>query len=113
VFLGKIVKSYSHIHYVCQIDGPLEVDAPPDPSDYAFGRFARVALRSGNQSEVALRKETAPGSNDEPPGYVVGVIYDTTLLNPEFGTLGPRLSNDTQVALFSPDYLSEKAELNQ
>ena len=41
--------------------------------------------------------------------YTVGVIYDTQLLNPAFGSLGPRLSNETQVELFSPDYISEKA----
>ena len=39
------------------------------------------------------------------------VIYDTILLNPAFGSLGPRLSNETQVELFSPDYISEKAVL--
>jgi hypothetical protein len=43
--------------------------------------------------------------------YAVGLIYDTILLNPAFGTLGPRLSNDEQVALFSPDYLAERAVL--
>ncbi|HEV2661219.1 MAG TPA: hypothetical protein VGU68_11495, partial [Ktedonobacteraceae bacterium] len=32
-------------------------------------------------------------------------------LNPAFGSLGPRLSNETQVELFSPDYISEKAVL--
>jgi hypothetical protein len=39
------------------------------------------------------------------------VIYDTILQNPEFGLLGPRLSNETQVELFSPDYIAEKAVL--
>ena len=43
--------------------------------------------------------------------YAVGVIYDTILQNPEFGSLGPRLSNETQVELFSPDYIAEKAVL--
>ena len=43
--------------------------------------------------------------------YAVGVIYDTQLLNPDFGSLGPRLSNEAQVEVFSPDYLSEKAVL--
>jgi hypothetical protein len=33
------------------------------------------------------------------------------LVNPAFGTLGPRLSNDEQVELFSPDYLSERCIL--
>ena len=41
----------------------------------------------------------------------MGVIYDTQLLNPSFGSLGPRLSTDIQVELFSPDYLSEQALL--
>ena len=47
--------------------------------------------------------------NEESCCYTVGVIYNTQLLNPSFGSLGPRLSNETQVELFSPDYLSEKA----
>jgi hypothetical protein len=43
--------------------------------------------------------------------WAIGLIYDTILLNPAFGTLGPRLSSDEQVALFSPDYLAERAIL--
>jgi hypothetical protein len=43
--------------------------------------------------------------------WAVGLIYDTILLNPAFGALGPRLSNDEQVTIFSPDYLSERAVL--
>ncbi len=43
--------------------------------------------------------------------WSVGLIYDTILLNPAFGMLGPRLSSDEQVTLFSPDYLSERAVL--
>src|SRR6266550_831838 len=87
MYIGKIVKSDSHINYVCQIYGPREVEVEPDPSDYAFGRFVRVAVRSG--------------LSDDP----------NTQLNPAFGSLGPRLSNETQVELFSPDYISEKAVL--
>ncbi len=49
--------------------------------------------------------------NEESSSYIVGVIYDTQLLNPAFGSLGPRLSTETQVELFSPDYLSEKVVL--
>jgi hypothetical protein len=44
--IGKIVKSYSHINYVCHIYGPREVEQEPAPADYAFGRFVRIALRS-------------------------------------------------------------------
>jgi hypothetical protein len=37
------------------------------------------------------------------------VIYDTILFNPTYGSLGPRLSNESQVEMFSPDFIAEKA----
>src|SRR5438477_6875380 len=111
MYIGKIVKSDSHINYVCQIYGPREVEVEPDPSDYAFGRFVRVAVRSGPSDDPNTQLDLALGKSQEPVTYTVGVIYDTQLLNPAFGSLGPRLSNETQVELFSPDYLSEKAVL--
>src|SRR5258708_22573902 len=107
VVIGKIVKSYSHINYVCQISGPLEVEVPPHPADYAFGRFVRVAVRSRLLDESGVRQDTNLSRQDEPSCYTVGVIYDTILLNPAYGSLGPRLSTETQVKVFSPDYLSE------
>lgn len=107
MFIGKIVKSDSHINYACQIYGPREVEVEPNPADYAFGRFVRVAIRSPLADDL----EFALGKSQEPITYAVGVIYDTILLNPAFGSLGPRLSNETQVELFSPDYISEKAVL--
>jgi len=111
VVIGKIVKSYSHINYVCQIYGPLEVEMPPHPSDYAFGHFVRVAVRSRLLEESRIRQDTNLSRNDKPCCYTVGVIYDTILLNPTYGSLGPRLSAETQVEVFSPDYLSERAVL--
>ncbi len=111
MFIGKIVKSDSHINYVCQIYGPREVEVEPGPADYAFGRFVRVAIRSGQADDPASTLDYALGLRQEPVTYAVGVIYDTILLNPAFGSLGPRLSNETQVELFSPDYISEKAVL--
>lgn len=111
MLIGKIVKSYSHINYVCQIYGPLEVEVSPHPSDYAFGQFVRVPECSSLLDKLQGRRGTALNNNYEPSCYIVGVIYDTTLLNPTFGSLGPRLFNEAQVALFSPDYLSEKAML--
>src|SRR5438132_9020228 len=111
MYIGKIVKSDSNINYVCQIYGPREVEVEPDPSDYAFGRFVRVAVRSGLSDDPNTQLDLALGKIQEPVTYAVGVIYDTILLNPAFGSLGPRLSNETQVELFSPDYISEKAVL--
>jgi hypothetical protein len=111
MIIGKIVKSDSHINYVCQIYGPREVELEPSPADYAFGRFVRIAARSGQAEDSNVALDHALGLRMEPVTYAVGVIYDTILLNPAFGALGPRLSNETQVELFSPDYISEKAVL--
>ena len=90
--IGKLVKSNSHTDYICQIYGPGEVEAPPLSHDYAFGTFVRIPL-------------------EESDGHLVGVIYDTVLLNPDFGNLGPRLSPAPDLAVFSPDYLAEKVTL--
>ena len=109
--IGKIVKSDSHINYVCQVFAPREADIQPGPADYAFGRFVRIALRSEQSDDPDVMLDTALGQRREPVTYAVGIIYDTILQNPAFGALGPRLSNETQVELFSPDYISEKAVL--
>lgn len=89
--LGKVVKSNGHVEYVCQICGQGEISSPPSPDDYAFGTFVRIAL----PDEASL----------------VGLVYDTILMNPEFGNLGPRLSPPTDLEIFSPDYLREKVVL--
>jgi len=111
VIIGKIVKSTSHINYVCQIYGPLEIEIPPDVAEYAFGHFVRVAVPSRRSDLSSKRLERQQSMNEVSSCYTVGVIYDTLLLNPAFGSLGPRLSNETQVELFSPDFLSENAVL--
>ena len=92
MLIGKIIKSNSHTDYVCQICGPGEIETPPVPAGYAFGTFVRIPL----------------GDTD---GHLVGLVYDTVLLNPEFGNLGPRLSPALDLAVFSPDYLAEKVTL--
>lgn len=90
--IGKIVKSNSHVDYVCQVYGPGEVASAPPPTAYTFGTFVSIALE-----------------NDA--GRLIGVIYNTLLMNPDFGSLGPRLSPRSDVEIFSPDYLAETATL--
>lgn len=90
--IGKIARSNSHTDYVCQVYLPGEVSKPPIWSDYAFGSFTYI--RSSSYSEA-----------------LVGLIYNTVLLNPEFGNLGPRLSPMPDLTVFSPDYLAEKVTL--
>ena len=89
--IGKLVKSNSHTDYVCQVYGSGEVETPPAREDYAFGTFVRVELGEDH--------------------WLIGIIYDTMLFNPDFGRLGPRLSPEPELAVFSPDYLNEKATL--
>ncbi len=90
--IGKIVKSNTHVDYVCQVYGPGEIESSPLPADYAFGTFVRIGLADGHS-------------------YLVGLIYSTILMNPEFGNLGPRLSSPADLEVFSPDYLREQATL--
>jgi hypothetical protein len=118
VELGKIVKSDSHVRYMCQIFAAGEVSAPQRPVDFAFGSFVRLPLRAaGPDSDVATLAPATPLGSDAmlpvptPSQWAVGVIYDTILVNPAFGAFGPRLSNETQVELFSPDYVAERAVL--
>jgi hypothetical protein len=92
VIIGKLIKSSSHTDYVCQVYGPGEVGTMPTVVDHGFGTFVRIPL-------------------DESHGHLVGLIYDTVLLNPDFGNLGPRLSPAPDLAVFSPDYLAEKVTL--
>jgi hypothetical protein len=89
--LGKIVKSNSHIDYICQIYNPNDVPLPPTNEDYAFGTFVKIPISSKQQ--------------------LVGVVYDTVLFNPEFGRIGPRLFPESDLAVFTPDLLNEKAIL--
>ena len=93
--IGKIVKSNTHIDYICQINGLGEALEAPAPADYAFGSFVAIE----------------PEHIGQPVGSLVGVVYNTMLLNPDFGSLGPRLSTRQELEIFSPDYLAETATL--
>jgi hypothetical protein len=93
MLIGKIVKSNSHIDYICQVYGPGEIQTPPSPEDFGFATFVKVAFQT------------------QPSSFMIGIIYNTMLLNPDFGRLGPRLSPQADLAVFSPDYLNEKVTL--
>ncbi len=89
--IAKIVKSNSHVDYVGRVIDALDVSAPPGANDYGFGQF--VSLPPGDGGEV------------------VGVIYNTELVNPEYGQFGPRLSPPDDLSVLSPDYLNEQGVL--
>jgi hypothetical protein len=101
--IGKIVKSNTHVDYVCRVYNLGEVHPLPEPSDYTFGTFVSIRLEENNPP--------TGGSNAGSGGELIGVIYNTLLLNPDFGNLGPRLSPRQDTEIFTPDYLSETATL--
>jgi hypothetical protein len=93
--IGKIVKSNTHVDYVCQVYSVNEVTDCPKPADYRFGGFVSILLEE----------------DGKPGGQLIGVIYNTLLMNPDFGNLGPRLSPNQDLEVFTPDYLAETATL--
>jgi hypothetical protein len=95
ISIGKIVNSNSHVDYVCQVFGRRETAQPIEPAAYALGSFVAIALEEG-----AWRG-----------GRLVGVVYNTMLVNPDFGSLGPRLSPRTDLTIVSPDLFDETATL--
>ena len=90
VKVAKIVKSNSHVDYVGRVIDELDADAPPRTEDYGFAQFVRLPI---NNLEV------------------IGVVYDTQLINPEYGNFGPRLSPPPDLSILSPDYLNEQGVL--
>jgi hypothetical protein len=89
--LAKIVKSNSHVDYVGRVIDALDADQPPSASDYGFAQFVSIPLDDGSE--------------------VVGVIYNSQLINPEYGNFGPRLSSVADNYVLSPDYLNEQGLL--
>ncbi|HYE15241.1 MAG TPA: hypothetical protein VD968_12415 [Pyrinomonadaceae bacterium] len=89
--IAKIVKSNSHVDYVGRVIDRLDVSEPPEPGDYGFAQFVSVPVGDGEE--------------------VVGVVYDTQLANPDYGSFGPRLSSHSELAVLSPDYLNEQGVL--
>ena len=89
--IAKVVASNSHVDYVGRVIDRLDAGDAPAPGDYGFAQFVELPVDGG---------ET-----------VVGVIYDTQLVNPEYGSLGPRLSPRSELSVLSPDYLNEQGVL--
>ncbi|MDQ3323384.1 MAG: hypothetical protein M3525_13285 [Acidobacteriota bacterium] len=89
--IAKIVSSNSHIDYVGRVIDSLDVAAPPTPEDYGFAQFVCLPLHDETK--------------------VVGVIYNSMLVNPEYANFGPRLSPKPELGSFSPDYLNEQGFL--
>jgi len=89
--IAKIVKSNSHIDYIARVLDALDSTEPPAPEQYAFAQFVAIAANVTT---------------------AVGIIYNSQLINPEYGRLGPRLSSSMEMnAVFSPDLVNEQGVL--
>ncbi|MET0752439.1 MAG: hypothetical protein ABWZ66_03660, partial [Pyrinomonadaceae bacterium] len=88
--IAKIVSSNSHIDYVGRVIDELDTEAPPSAEDYGFAQFVSLPLEDKD---------------------IVGVIYNSMLVNPEYASYGPRLSPKPELGNFSPDYLNEQGFL--
>lgn len=88
--IARIVSSNSHIDYVGRVIDDLDVNDPPGAEDYGFGQFVGLS----------------PGEEE-----IVGVIYDSILVNPEYASYGPRLSPKPDSGHFTPDFINEQGVL--
>lgn len=91
MIIAKIIKSNSHVDYAARVLNSLEASELPEINHYQFGQFVKIKLNGSD---------------------VIGVIYNSQLINPEYGNYGPRLSTPPDLnAVFSPDYLNEQGIL--
>ncbi len=89
--IARIVSSNSHIDYVARVIDALDAADPPNSEDFGFAQFVKLPLEDETE--------------------IIGVIYDSMLVNPEYSNFGPRLSPKPELGSFSPDYLNEQGFL--
>ena len=89
--IAEVVSSNSHIDYIARVIDSIEGgDEIPHVSDYCFGQF------------VALQ-----GSDEQ----VIGIIYDSRLVNPDYGSFAPRSGTRAELARHNADYAKEQGIL--
>ena len=91
MLLAKIVSSNSHIDYVARVVDAFDADVVPAPDDCGFGTFVTMRTKDGPE--------------------IIGTVYNSVLVNPEFASFGPRLSSKPELENFSPDLLNEQGLL--
>jgi len=90
--IGSIVSSNSHMDYTVEIYNETDRERAPGPDECGFGQPVFV-------------HKTIQGFE-----YVVmGVIYDTRLVDPDQGRSGPRLAQRDQPQ-FTPGYVEERTK---
>jgi len=93
VRIGSIVSSNSHLDYVVEVYKERDCERPPELHEREFGQPVFI-------------KKTVNGTEHA----IMGVIYNTQLVDPDQGRTGPRLAQDDQ-AQFTPGYIEERTTL--
>lgn len=89
--IATIVSSNSHIDYIARIiDAPAGDGGLPDASDHCFGQFVSI---DGDRETV------------------IGIIYDSRLVNPEYGSFAPRSGARAELARHNADFVREEGIL--
>ena len=91
--IASIVESNGQMDYVAEVYRDHDKATVPEKQDYEFGQPVYV--------ETTVRGEDHA---------LVGVVYESQLVNPDQGRDGPRLSTPDQ-ELFVPGYVDEKQTL--
>lgn len=89
--IATVVSSDSHLDYLARVVDSLDVATPPNADDFGFAQFVAMPIEGGPE--------------------LVGIIYDSTLINPDYSNFGPRLSPKPELGKFSPDFLNEQGLL--
>lgn len=91
--IGSVLNSKSHMDYTVEIYNERDRKRPPESHEWGFGQ------------PVFIHK-----SVDGEEYTVMGVIYDTQLVDPDQGRSGPRLAQTDQQQ-FTPGYVEERTTL--
>mgnify|MGYP000628054586 CR=1 FL=1 len=91
--IGSVLNSNSHIDYTVEIYNERDREYPPETHDWGFGQ------------PVFIHKEV-----DGSEYAIMGVVYDTQLVDPDQGRSGPRLAQADQPQ-FTPGYVEERTTL--
>jgi len=99
--IGKIIKGESQILYWVQVNAPSESAPEPSPEDCAFGSFVRIPVMKRDPSgQRILDRE------------LIGVIFDTMLIDRDMLRQGPRLTQDpSQVDTLFPIFFVERIKV--
>ena len=74
--------------YIARVIDELDTSDPPKAEDYGFSTFVSVPLDNGEE--------------------IIGVVYNSMLMNPDYANYGPRLSGTSELGAFSPDFINEQ-----